>query len=300
MAAAAVVAIAGVAYAQQLIGYVPAKDADVSGKPDEVEGRLVLADSVAVTAKDHTAPITLGRGGLLRVCQTSVLHLTESRAAPLAGQLDQPLLVSLERGALELQMQATPTDALMTADLRFAVKAAGPLDLRLRVAQNGDTCVDNRGKGAPVLEVSDPFGGALYQLNPGQHVLFEHASLREVVDHELDSCGCPETQGMSLADALLAPGAGPAAREASAQHPFPEAQSAGLAPTPQVPQAAPGEVHTQVSMAMVYHAPKPEEASPAVGAAAGTPAEVPVASQPKRRGFFGSVGHFFKRVFGGG
>ncbi|GAC1426960.1 MAG: hypothetical protein NVSMB62_24620 [Acidobacteriaceae bacterium] len=217
-----------------------------------MDGHAVLAGSVAVTAKDHTAPITLGRGGMLRVCQTSVLHLTESRAAPAAGQLAAPLLLSLDRGAIVVQMQATATDALMTPDLRFAVKSAGPLDLRLRVARNGDTCVENRGPGAPTLAVSDPFGGTSYELNSGQHVLFEHGSLHEVVDHEATPCGCPEP-GMSMADLLLAPGPGggkspsPAAAKAEAQHPFPAAVSEGLAPAPEVPQAPAGEVHTQVS-----------------------------------------------------
>ena len=99
----------------------------------------------------------------------------------------------------------------MTPDLRFTVRNAGPLDLRLRIARNGDTCVDNRGPGAPTLAVSDPFGEAMYEVGPGQHVLFEHGSLREVVDHESSPCGCPDEKGMSIADALLAPGAGAAA-----------------------------------------------------------------------------------------
>ena len=45
----------------------------------------------------------------------------------------------------------------------------------------------------------------MYELAPDQHVLFEHGSLREVVDHETSPCGCPEPKGMSVADALVAP-----------------------------------------------------------------------------------------------
>ncbi len=290
---------ANFADAQQLIGYVATKDADVSGTPDVMDGHAVLAGSVAVTAKDHTAPITLGRGGTLRVCQTSVLHLTQSRATPSAAQLASPLLLSLDRGAIEVRMQATPTDALMTPDLRFTIRAAGPLDLRLRVARNGDTCVENRGPGAPTLAVSDPFGGSSYQVNSGQHVLFEHGSLREVVDQEATACGCPEP-GISLADALVASGSGgksstPAAK-ASAQHPFPAAVSEGLAPTPEVPQAPPGEVHTQVSETMTYNATQPAAPTPPpVVASPGVAGEV---SPPQRRGVRHAIGHFFKRIFG--
>jgi hypothetical protein len=287
--------------AQQLIGYVSARDADVTGASDVVDGHAVLTGSVAVTAKDHTAPITLGRGGTVRVCQTSVLHLTQSRAAPAAGQLAAPLLLSLDRGAIEVQMAATASDAVMTPDLRLAFNSAGPLDLRMRIARNGDTCVENRGLEAPTLNLSDPFGGATYQLLPGQHVLFEHGSLHEVVDHETIPCGCPDAATGSIADALLAGGSGstknPAPQEA---HPFPAAVSEGLAPVPEVPQAPPGQVHAQITDSLSYSAPT---AAPAP-ATAPTPADAmpsPTArpAAGPKHGLFRAVGHFFRRLFGG-
>jgi hypothetical protein len=297
--------------AQQLIGYVSTHDAAVTGASDVVDGHAVLAGQVSVTAKDHTAPITLGRGGTVRVCQTSVVRLTESRAAELAA----PLLFSLDRGAIEIQMNATPADAVMTPDLRFAVRSGGPLDLRLRVARNGDTCVENRGVGAPELAVSDPFGESSYELLPNQRVLFEHGSLHEVVDHESSPCGCPD-EGMSVVEALIASGgaAQPAAAKAAAEHPFPAAVSEGLAPAPEVPQAAAGEVHTQVSDALTYTAPTGQEqagapaataegatatAAPATaaGSAKGTG---PAASAPVQHDLVHVVGRFFRRIFGRG
>jgi hypothetical protein len=313
-------AAAGPMRGQQLIGYVSTHDAEVTGASDVVDGHAVLAGSVSVTAKDHTAPITLGRGGVVRVCQTSVVHLTESRAA----ELEAPLLFSLDRGAIEIQMNATPADAVMTPDLRFAVRSGGPLDLRLRVARNGDTCVENRGAGAPTLAVADPFGESSYQLQPGQHVLFEHGSLHEVVDHESSACGCPDAEGMSVAEALLVPGlspgrAAPEAAKAAVEHPFPAAVSEGLAPAPAVAQAAPGAVQPQISDNLAYTAPNGQEPAagaeaagasgaataaptPAVAAGsaggpakAGTPAHAPV-----RHDVVHTVGRFVRRVFGGG
>ena len=216
-------------------------------------------------------------------------------------------------------MQATATDALMTPDLRFAVESAGPLDLRMRVTRNGDTCVENRGAAAPVVAVSDIFGETSYQLNPGQHVLFEHGSLREVVDHEATGCGCPDANsGMSLAEALLAPGAGgsapkPGVVQTNVQHPFPAAQSAGLAPPPPVPQAPPGEVHTQVTESLTYNGAAPaagqteaggqavvaQTQSGPVAAPVSAPAAEP-AAQPEHRDVAHAIGHFFKRLFGRG
>jgi hypothetical protein len=265
--------------AQQLIGYVATKDADVVGAKDTVEGRSVLAGSVSVTAKDHTAPIELARGGTVRVCQTSVLHLSESREMMVAA----PLLFSLDRGAIEIQTAATPTDAVMTPDLRFTARSGGALDLRLRVAGNGDTCVENRGMGAPMLTVSDPFGDATYELTAGQHVLFEHGSVHEVVDHETSPCGCPDEKGVSVADAVLAP--------AAAQHPFPVAISEGLAPEAEVPQAPAGEVHTQVSETMIYNA------QPSALAEGSTPSATAPAPAPPANDLVHVVGRFFRRIF---
>ena len=138
----------------------------MTGASDVMDGQAVLTGSAGVTANDHTAPITLGRGGTVRVCQTSVLHLTRE---PCAQRSPAPLLFSLDRGAIEIQTDSTPNDSIMTPDLRFTVHNAGPLDLRLRIARNGDTCVENRGPGAPTLAVSDPFGESMYEVAPGQH-----------------------------------------------------------------------------------------------------------------------------------
>jgi hypothetical protein len=334
------------ASAQQLIGYVNTRDADITGATDVLDGQAVLTGSVSVTARDHTAPITLGRGGTVRVCQTSALHLTESRAVQVAA----PLLFSLDRGSIEIQMMGTANDAIMTPDLRIAVHSGGPLDLHLRVARNGDTCVENRGPGAPTLAVSDPFGEAQYEVAAGQHVLFEHGSVHEVVDHESSPCGCPDDKGMSIADALLASGgaksaapqpaaappvsaavapapvaAAPAAAiqtspddaaalkapgetaaqtaiRAAEQHPFPAAISEGLAPTAEVPQAPPGQVHAQVTDTLSYNAAvsaQPAGPVSAPPAAAAPAAPVPVPAKPANNDLVHIVGRFFKRLFGG-
>jgi len=299
------------ARAQQLIGYVSTHDAEVTGASDVVEGHAVLAGQATVTAKDHTAPISLGRGGTVRVCQTSVLRVTESLAMKVAA----PLLFSLDRGAIEVRMNATTNDAVMTPDLLFTLRSGGPLDLRLRVAGDGDTCVENRGAEAPTLSVGDPFGEATYQLQPGQHVLFEHGSVREVVDHESSPCGCPDAEGMSVADALVAPGAGgkaaPAA-QAAAEHPFPAAISEGLAPAAEAPPAPAGG--PQVSDALTYNAASGDQAggpgstqavqqpggAAAVQTSAAAAAAPAAAHRPGHRNPVRAVGRFFRRVFGGG
>jgi hypothetical protein len=106
-------------------------------------------------------------------------------------------------------------------------------------------------------------------------VLFEHGSLKEVVDNESSPCGCPPVPVVSVADAGVSSAAGAAvgstvaAKSVEEQHPFPAAVSAGLAPVAAAPQAAPGVVHTQVATALHYDAGAAGSTS-AAGAGAGT------------------------------
>jgi hypothetical protein len=217
------------------------------------------------------------------------------------------LVLALDRGAVEVQMAATTRDVVTTPDLRFTMAGDGPLDLQLRVTRNGDTCVENRGVKAPVLNVADQFGESRYELKAGQHVLFEHGSLKEVVDHESSACGCPaEQQTMSVADALVGPAApGGSAEKAAEEHPFPAAVSAGLAPAT-VPQTPAGTVHTQVAATLSSNGGPDSLAQPVAAGAnakssAGMGGQTAPAPAPAKssKNPFRAVGHFFKRIFGG-
>ena len=282
MGLAALVLCAGAA-AQQRIGSVALEEATVAGALDVRSGQAVLVGASSVKAREHVAELKLERGGMVRVCQTSGLHVTAGAAGP--GGV--PLMLALDRGAMEVAMPTAGNDVILTPDLRFAVQGTGSLDLRLRVAQNGDTCVEQRGRNAPALVVTDSFGEATYEVHAGQHVMFEHGSLREVVDQESSPCGCPR-ETMSLAEAALAPGGG-----AAAEHPFPAAQSVGLTVEPAVPQAAPGTVHTEVAATLSFPTAVAGAEPAPLPAPAPKPAETP-------HGFGHAIGHFFRRVFGGG
>jgi hypothetical protein len=298
------VALSGLNAQQQSIGTVGMQDATVAGALEVSNGRAILVGNTTVTARNRVAEIALNRGGTVRVCSTSGLHVTAGKVAD--GMASAPLMLALDRGAIEVQMAATTRDVVMTPDLRFTIHGDGPLDLQLRVTRNGDTCVENRGEKAPLLNVADQFGEATYELRAGQHVLFEHGSLKEVVDHESSSCGCPpEEQTMSVADALLhpaTPGDATAAEKSAAEaHPFPAAVSAGLAPPAAAPQAPAGALHTQVSATLSSGAGTDSLADPAAtSTSAQTPPAAP-ASQvaPQKHDLVHAVGRFFKRIFGG-
>jgi hypothetical protein len=325
------------AYGQQptqpnVIGTVSLEDATVTGATATSNDRATLVWNGTVVAKDHVAYVELARGGNVRVCATSGLHLTVGTPAAAdvklpdaalapgpGGQVNPvlaaaalasapvPLMLSLDRGALEVRMSAISSDLLMTPDLRIGFSEAGALDLRVRVTRNGDTCVENRVAGLsehPTLQVASMFGDETYHVLPGQHVLFERGSLREVVDNESSPCGCPTAPTpppmVEAGDLSLRPGAKVSKAQAETQHPFPAAVSQGLAPPPAIPQAPPGAVHAQLSATLSY------SGSDADGAAKKdvpqTPAAVPLHRAtplpPARKGgFFHAVGQFFKKVF---
>jgi hypothetical protein len=314
LALAMPLAVHTAAEGQQQLGTVAEADADVTATttpPSTVNGRVLLVDSGTVTAKDHTAAVKLARGGAIDVCSTSGLHLT---AGTSNDNGPAPLMLSLDRGAMEIHMAAGTSDIIMTPDLRLSVKQSGRLDLRIRVTPNGDTCVENRipQAAAPTLaetaakpsdtaasglsvNVASLFGEDSYEVKPGQHVMFEHADLREVVDNESSPCGCPAATPPEVA------GGGEFGLGGTKDsHPFPAAVSEGLAPPPPVPQAPPGVVHAQVSTTLNYsgdgaETPPPGTTEPPM--AFGQIQQAPPPPAPAKPGFLHRLGRFFKRLF---
>ena len=284
----------------QAVGTVAATDATVTTSNShvvEISGnRAVLTGSSTVTAGSRTAEVSLTRGGSVSVCRTTGLHVAQSA---------NTLVLGLDRGAMEIHMKAGASDIVMTPDLRVTMPGGGPLDLRMRVSSNGDTCVENRGRKAPSLMIQDAFGEASYLVKPGQHVLFEHGSLREVVDRETTPCGCPpdDVRPVPLAEAMLHGGSGSVTpTQAQAAHPFPAAQSEGLAAPAPEPAEAPGVIHTQVATTIMFDPVKDGDAAKAPPPIESTPLPVAVQSEPpvqsrRKGGPIRAVGRFFKRIF---
>lgn len=290
-------AAANPASAQSSIGSVATENAQVQGLVIVSAGRATIQNNGTVAAGPRTSEVLLSRGGMVRVCTGSTVAFSQATGGrvPATGS---PLLIALQKGATEIQLRGMRTDSVLTPDLRIELSGAAPLDLRLRMNGRGDTCVENLGKDAPMLHVTEQFGGAGYLVKPGQRVLFEHGSVREVVDRESTNCGCPK------------PGKG-------SKDDFPEEVSAGLV-QPQVPAAPAGETHAQVSAGIDYDGatktasgpPAPDGSLPVT---TGSPASASTSSNPSQTSVprahssadqssgnpFSAVGRFFRRLFGG-
>jgi hypothetical protein len=318
------VLVAPLLAAQQPIGRTSATEVQVSGAVDISHGETTLGNGSEITAGKQAVKITLERGGELRLCSTSSVHLSKDRS--IDDPANSALMIALNRGAIEANYSVGKySDVLLTPDLRILISGPGQADLSIRVNAQGDTCIDNHGAGAPYVTVSSELEGGAYRVLPDQRVNFQHGSLREVVDHEPEPCGCPKTPPVHVA---TAPG-GPSSTPADTA--FPVAQSEGLAAPPAphpVPVVPPGEPHVQVTVPLTYDGDKP--ATPAAAPVAAPPAVAPVRAPappptptpevapatavasapevaspppapnppPTQRGLFHRIGHFFSKIFG--
>jgi hypothetical protein len=269
---------------------IPGAALDVAGSLQAWNGRAYLTGSGSISAGAATAQVTLPYRGTLRVCASSTVKLAADSNAP-AGEVPG-LLIALDRGAVEMSFAASTAreknaDTLLTPYFRILIGGPNAADVKVRLGEHGDTCVDNSGANAPYVVVSSVFEGGLYRVQPGQRVMFEHGSLQSVVDQEKEPCGCPP----------------PAKAEGNE---FPLAQSEGLAPgSAQAPVvAAPPPPVASANTTLSYNgadraaqiAP-PATAVPAAPPANATPQPQAPASQ-KKPGFFGKIGHFFRKIFG--
>lgn len=297
---------------QTPIAFVSTAGVTVSGSMSVENGRATIGNDGTITAGDGTAMVKLARGGDMEVCSSTKVHLSRDTSVP--GPADSALMIALDRGALEASyVPGKYSDVLLTPDLRILVSGPGTADLKIRVNEKGDTCLDNHGANAPYVTVTNLFEGGVYRVQPNQRVMFEHGSLEQVVDNETEPCGCPVAAPSNEVASASAPAKPTRKTEAEAANPFPLAQSEGLASAPAAPvkPESVGATHAEVEAPIAYDAtatPNPSlpgAAGPApvsteshplnADIAAVTPAQMP---QQKHAGFFHSVGHFFAKMFG--
>ena len=307
------------AMAQTPVAIVPVQGVKVSGAMEIANGQAIIASSGTITAGDATAKVILPGKGELRLCSTTTVHLSRERtganavAAPAASSASNPagvassrpgeaaaasspLMIAFDRGALEASFTTGKySDVLLTPDFRILISGPGQADVRIRVSPQGDTCVENRGANAPYVTVGSQLEDGIYRVQPDQRVLFEHGSLREVVDHEAEPCGCPPPP-VSIA------AAGPGTVGQQAGTAFPLAQSEGLAPAPAPAPVPSGEVHTQVTVPLAYNganpAPLTPPAAPQAAAPQAAPAQPAPPPKPPSKNVFHRIGHFFSKMFG--
>jgi hypothetical protein len=267
----------------------------VTGALAVTAGKAIIATTGSITSGAKTTEVVLPRRGVLRVCASTTVTLATDNSVP-AGETPG-LMMSLDHGAVETSFAAGHNaDVLLTPDFRILIGAPGASDVKVRLGEHGDTCVDNPGAQAPYVVVSSVFDGGAYRVQPGQRVMFQHGSLQEVVDNEKEPCGCPPEPRPGTND-------------------FPLAQSAGIGPqappiTTPAP-ASPGSKTTPpsaIDQPLVYQAQPPAAEEPTAPPPSSTePSQQPAAAQPpapakpapqKKPSFFRNLSNFFRKIFG--
>jgi hypothetical protein len=285
-------AIPGLPSAAAPIAIVPVEaSTTVTGALSISAGKAVIATTGSITSAAKATEVVLPHRGILRVCASTTVNLAADNSVP-AGETPG-LMMSLDHGAIETSFATGQNaDVVLTPDFRILIGAPGSSDLKVRLGEHGDTCIDNPGAHAPYVVVSSVFDGGAYRVQPGQRVMLQHGSLSEVVDNEKEPCGCP-------------PEAKPGTND------FPLAQSAGIGPQappittlPPASASKPAE-QTIIDQPLVYQAqpatPDQPVAAPAADTAqqASTPPAAPVKPAPQKKpGFFRSIGQFFRKIFG--
>ena len=260
----------------------------VTGALQVANGRAMIATNGAITSGTNTTEVTLPRRGVLRVCAATTVKLAADASVP-QGEVPGLMMV-IDHGAIEASFATgRNSDVLLTPDFRILIGAPGSADVKVRLGQHGDTCVDNAGVNAPYVLVTSVFDGGIYRVQPGQRVMFQHGSVYAVVDQEKESCGCP---------APVHPNS----------NEFPEAQSAGLAPLQPAgpPGAVPAGTPTEATDTFVHKSGEPPPETDTITTTKGTPTphlEVAATKPPKvksdkKPGFMTRMGHFFRRLFG--
>jgi len=298
-----VVSLTVVCHAQQAasvgpIAIVPVDSStNVTGALQITAGQALIGASGSVTAGAKTTEVILPHRGVLRVCASTTVKLTSDTSVP-AGET-AGLVMGLDRGALEASFATGQNaDVLLTPDFRILITGPGAADVKIRLGEHGDTCVDNAGVSAPYVLVSSVFEGGAYRVQGGERVMFQHGSVHEVVTGEKESCGCPPPTN---------PDVQPATNE------FPLAQSEGLTPTPPPIAAAPqvgaqSKAPDAVITTMEHNAASvtPEQQEKAETPQAAVPAvaseqPAPVPQKPAKKShpaFTARIWNFFRRIFG--
>jgi hypothetical protein len=265
----------------------PDAAAKVTGALEVSQGRAIISTNGSVTAGSEATEVILPHRGTLRVCASTTVKLAADSTVP-ANEVPG-LMMAIGHGAIEASFATgRNSDVLLTPDFRILIGGPGSVEVKVRLGQNGDTCIDNPGAKAPYVLVTSVIDGSVYRVQPGQRVMLQHGNLREVVDQEKESCGCPATTKQG--------------------NEFPEAQSAGMAPQnpPTIGVGGKGGEPSRVEGSLAYNGKDPAAETAATAGSATNPstendpakAAVRHPDSNKKRGFFHRVGRFFRHIFG--
>ena len=290
--------------AQNPVGEVFAADATVRGSVVLVGAGTQVLPGSSVTAGKQAATVRLARGGEVRVCPGTSVSVSGSASG-------RDLMWGMGTGAMETHFALkSSADAVMTPDFRLLLAGPGEFHFAIGADSRGNTCVHALARNTASIIVTELMGDGVYQVRPGEQVNFREGRVAAPEATAPLDCGCPPSPAVE--HAAVKPVPPPVATEK------PVSVLAATRPpeTAPPPELAPGDLHVQVDLPLVFNAvevaPAPPEVAwdslplasvPVLAAAVqvpiftspGSAADAPKLEKKKKKGgFFG----LFSRLFG--
>jgi hypothetical protein len=281
------------AYAQQVIGTVEARDVTVRGAVTLSGNSAELRSGAQLTTEEHSATVSLARGGTLKICPRSSLQITSSPAG-------RELLIALDSGAIETDYSLSGSaDAIMTSDFQLQLTGPGVFHYAIGVSQARLCTRALAGSNASVI-VSESLGSGSYQIRPNEGALFQAGTVANP-DTQNVACGCPEQVVKAPPPELGFPEQqSEAAAQALASGEVPPSAPpiAGVPETTEKPE----ETITEVSVPLAFTAseqPIPELPPPVTDAnlAELPKLAMPVVQPPPKPKSTNWLKRFFKKIF---
>jgi len=298
----------------------------VSGAASAAIDASSLSAGSSVTAGSDTTLLHLPRGGEVRVCPGTTLSVSSSPSK-------RDLMFGMGTGAIEMHYTLqTSSNAVLTPDFRIMFAGPGEFHFAISADSHGNTCVRTlRGNTSSAI-VAELMGDRIFQVKPGDQVVF-HSGQIDKVDGDVPlECGCPPPRQVLTTDAppaqivpaselpKAALGAGSAGGtppgNAADSHPAGTQLTNGPETAP-LPASQPNDIHVQVDAPFVFSAK--DRAAKAAPPPAQPPPDLPLDESPRHRihidpviqpapplepqkkpehpGFFRRVGKFFAGIF---
>ena len=229
------------------------------------------------------------------------------------------MLFGINMGAIEIHYKLTAIeDSVVTPDFRIQLTGPGNFHVALGADAKGNTCVRSLEGNTAAVIVQESMGNGTYQVAPGHSVKFAEGKLDKAAETD-EMCGCPETKPAPVVVAkVVVPKEVTAPARTPEKTPPPATDKPVLTTTEKAPQPekdmeaplvfkgstsiaeseAQQLIRESYTIATVRVAP--QSISPAL-----IPSSMPKVENSKtekpveaKRGFFGSIGKFFSKMFG--